>query len=47
MTSLMSLTKAELDRKAAEAGIAGRSTMSHDDLADALADAASTRGKPS
>ncbi|RSS46508.1 Ku protein [Streptomyces sp. WAC07061] len=35
--ALMSLTKAELYRKAAAAGIEGRSTMSHDQLAQALA----------
>ncbi|KJY28826.1 hypothetical protein VR46_37630 [Streptomyces sp. NRRL S-444] len=35
--SLQSLTKAELHEKATKAGIRGRSGMSHDELADALA----------
>ncbi len=35
--SLRSLTKTELYEKAAEAGIRGRSSMTHDQLADALA----------
>ncbi|MER7467687.1 hypothetical protein [Streptomyces sp. NPDC097981] len=33
----MSLTKAELYEKATAAGIEGRSTMTHDQLANALA----------
>ncbi len=37
--SLRSLTKAELYKKATKAGIRGRSGMSHDELADALAGA--------
>ncbi|MFG2342010.1 Ku protein [Streptomyces yangpuensis] len=37
--SLRALTKAELYEKAAKAGIRGRSGMSHDELADALAGA--------
>ncbi|MEU5811718.1 Ku protein [Streptomyces sp. NPDC047718] len=36
---LRSLTKAELYKKAAKAGIKGRSSMTHDQLADALVDA--------
>lgn len=34
--ALMSLTKTELYEKAAAVGIPGRSTMTHDQLADAL-----------
>ncbi|MGW0396146.1 hypothetical protein ACWDYJ_35880 [Streptomyces sp. NPDC003042] len=37
--SLRALTKAELYEKATKAGIRGRSGMSHDELADALASA--------
>ncbi|WP_405827423.1 MULTISPECIES: hypothetical protein [unclassified Streptomyces] len=37
--SLQALTKAELYEKATKAGIRGRSGMSHDELADALASA--------
>ncbi|WP_326594301.1 non-homologous end joining protein Ku [Streptomyces sp. NBC_01294] len=40
--SLESLTKAELYEKATKAGIRGRSGMSHDELADALAHAKSS-----
>ncbi|WP_369780644.1 Ku protein [Streptomyces sp. R33] len=43
--SLQSLTKAELYRKAAAAHVPGRSTMSHDQLVDALTDGASGRAR--
>ncbi|MFD5512149.1 Ku protein [Streptomyces sp. NPDC127051] len=41
--SLQSLTKAELYKKAAAAHVPGRSTMTHDQLVDALTDKASSR----
>ncbi|WP_285440888.1 hypothetical protein [Streptomyces sp. ISL-36] len=41
----MSLTKAELYEKAAAAGIPGRSSMNHDQLADALAHTGRSRRK--
>lgn len=41
--SLQSLTKAELYKKAAAAHVPGRSTMTHDQLADARADRSSGR----
>ncbi|MEW1550552.1 hypothetical protein [Streptomyces tsukubensis] len=39
------MTKAELYEKAAAAGIPGRSSMNHDQLADALADTGGGRRK--
>ncbi|WP_331743256.1 Ku protein (plasmid) [Streptomyces sp. NBC_00868] len=43
--SLQSLTKAELYKKAAAAHVPGRSTMTHDQLVDALSAGASGRGR--
>ncbi|MGW7027094.1 hypothetical protein ACWGFX_07880 [Streptomyces xanthophaeus] len=42
---LLALTKAELYKKAAAAGIPGRSSMNHDQLADALAHTGRIRRK--
>ncbi|RSS46001.1 hypothetical protein EF912_27890 [Streptomyces sp. WAC07061] len=44
--SLMELTKAELYKKATAAGIEGRSTMTHDQLAEALAHGGTGRHRP-
>lgn len=41
----MSLTKADLYEKAAAAGIPGRSSMNHDQLAEALAHTSRSRHK--
>ncbi|GAA2650783.1 hypothetical protein GCM10010425_74380 [Streptomyces spororaveus] len=43
---LMELTKAELYKKATAAGIEGRSTMTHDQLAEALTHSGSSRYRP-
>ncbi|KPI33426.1 hypothetical protein OV450_6623 [Actinobacteria bacterium OV450] len=45
--SLQSLTKAELYKKATAAGMEGRSTMTHDELADALAHTGRSRAPAS